>query len=94
MKKKLYVIHPIELMNLNEGLTAEIIDTKYADVTVVGGKSAIDPVTEDNIKLYVDMANVTAPGTYVYNVEIGEIAGVPKSGAKISVEEVTVRVTK
>jgi len=84
----------IELANLNEGLTAEIIDAKYADVTVVGGKSAMDPITAGDIKLYVDMANVTVPGTYVYNVEIDEIAGIPKTGVDISVKEVTVKVTK
>lgn len=92
--EKTFKNQKIELVNLNEGLTAEIIDEKYAKVTVVGGKSAMDPVTAQDIKLYADMANVTAPGTYVYAVEADEIAGIPKTGITVSVKEVTVKVTK
>ena len=92
--EKVFKNQKIELKNLDESLKAEILNVKYADVTVIGGKSAVDAIGTGDVYLYADMAAVTAPGTYTYKIQIEEIAGIEKNGMKISEEEVTIKVTK
>lgn len=92
--EKVFKNQKIELKNLDQSLKAEILNVKYADVTVIGGKSAVDAIGTGDVYLYADMAAVTAPGTYTYKIQIEEIAGIEKNGMKISEEEVTIKVTK
>ena len=79
---------PVEVEGLAEGLQASL-SKRRVDVTVAGNASAVKAVRTGEVRAYVDVAGLTA-GTYVLPVRYGELAGVPSSGVRGSLESVTV----
>lgn len=90
-REKTFKNQEIHIENLESGLKVKL-KGKYTDVTLSGGKSAIDAISSSDIRIYVDMAGITVPGTYTRTIEMEEISGITKTS--LTTEEVTVIVTK
>jgi len=76
--ERIFKNQEIYLDNLGTGLKAGISGTKYAAVTLKGGKTAIDGITVQHIRVYADMSGITRPGQYTRIVEVEEIPGISK----------------
>lgn len=65
---------PIATQNLAEGL---VITTQIPDVRVDidGPKSEVDRVTTTSVLPYIDLSEITEPGQYTFNVDLGHIDG-------------------
>ena len=63
------------------------------DVKLEGGATAVKNVARGDVKLYVDLADLT-PGTYVLPVKVEAIDGISSSDITLTRASVTVTIEK
>lgn len=78
---------PVEIVNTS-GFSVLSGDDATVDVTVSGKRSLISRLTRSDIRAYVDMSAITAPGRYRFDLQVELPNGVSLS--KASLDSVTV----
>ncbi|MBQ9942138.1 MAG: hypothetical protein IJP03_03920, partial [Christensenellaceae bacterium] len=82
----------ITAANLDSGYRATL-SVKHTDVKLEGGATAVKNVVRGDVKLYVDLADLT-PGTYVLPVKVEAIDGISSSDITLTRASVTVTIEK
>ena len=88
-EERTYRNRRIEIKNVEDGLTAQIVSDKYTDITVTGGKSVVTNLTADDFLPYIDLAGL-GKGTHDCIVEIPQMDGLSVENVVMSVASVKV----